>query len=90
MNREVDYTPERPYNRMATLNLDESADEHRVGVSMEAKVWTVSPCKGVKCFGPGIKRSGGTAEGTLPPSTRAVLLRFTLRTGSSDGSIDTT
>lgn len=57
---------------------------------MDARIFTVSPCKGVKSFDPSMRRSGGIAEGTLPPSTSAVLVRLTLRTGSSEGSIATT
>jgi len=59
-------------------------------VRMEAKIFTVSPCKGANFFGLAINKSGGTAEGTLPPSTRAVLVLLTRRTSSSDGSIATT
>jgi hypothetical protein len=82
--------PAKPYNKTETLNLEESADGQRGGVRMEAKIFTVSPCKGAKSFGPAINKSGGTAEGTLPPSTRAVWVLLTRRTFSSDGSRATT
>lgn len=65
-------TPAKPYNKTATLNFEESADGHIGGVSMEAKIFTVSPCRGEKPFVPESNRSGGTADGTLPPRTRAV------------------
>lgn len=80
-------TPGKPCNRTETLNFDESADGHRGGVRMEAKFLTISPCKGTEPFDLQINRSGGTAEGTLPPRTSAVLVRLTLRISLSDGSI---
>lgn len=65
-------SPANPYRRTETLNFEDSADGQRGGASMEANIFTVSPCKGAKpCF-PAINKSGGTAEETLPPSTRAV------------------
>lgn len=64
--------PAKPCSKTETLNFEESADGQRGGARMEAKIFTVSPCKGGKPFGPAINKSGGTAEGTLPPSTRAV------------------
>ena len=55
-----------------TLSFEASVDGHTSGVSMEANIFTVSACKGIKPFDPPINKSGGTADGTLPPSTRAV------------------
>lgn len=64
--------PGKPNNRTETLNFEESADGQRAGASMDAKAFTVSLCKGAKPLGLAINKSGRTAEGTLPPSTRAV------------------
>lgn len=64
--------PATPCKRMETLNLDDNADGNKVGASMEARSSTASSCKGLTHFGSGIKGSGGMADGTPPPRTRAV------------------
>lgn len=82
--------PDKPCSRTATLNFEDSTEGHRGGVSMDAKIVTVSPCTGAESFEPEINKSGGIADSTLPPSTRAVLAQLTRRIASSDGSIATT
>jgi len=70
--------------------LEESTDGQKVGVSIEAKMFTVSPRKGTGPSGPPINKSGGSADGELPTSTRAVKVLLTRKNCSSDGSIPTT
>lgn len=71
-NQKARGTPAGPYSSTEILNFEESADGHNGGERMEAKVFTVSPWKGGKPLVPPISRSGGRAEGTVPPRTRAV------------------